>query len=178
MSLTNEILPFCPTDTGTNLESQAAYLADSDRTSGNKPGVASSNLNNKALRQSTFIASQVGEFLKTTNNMSVLDNNTNAQLLAQMVAALKFFPPVINRITSGSGTQNATYIFCIATGSATAAATYSDGTTTFTVVATISSATVLYCTGGTAPADLFGTYGYCRRRWWWRCNGKRRRGWQ
>lgn len=152
MALLNEILAFCPNDTGTNLETQAAYAADTNRTNGNQPGVASSMLNNKAIRQGTYIASQLAEFLKTNNNQSVLDNAVPAQLLAQLVASLKFFPPVITDLTSGSSaTFNLTYIFIVATASATTAATYSDGTTTYTVVSTISSATVLYATGPAAP---------------------------
>ena len=37
MSNINDFLPFCPTNTGTNLESQADYLVDTSRTDGNQP---------------------------------------------------------------------------------------------------------------------------------------------
>lgn len=152
MSLVNEILAFCPNNTGTNLETQAAYSADSNRTNGNQPGVASSMLVNKAMRQAAYIASQMGEMLKTVNNQSVLDNATPAQLLQQMLAALQRLPPKITAVTAtGSGTYNLPYAFFCASASATVAATYSDGVTTFTVLSTISSGTILYASGGTAP---------------------------
>ncbi len=152
MSVINEILPFCPNDTGTNLESQAAYSADSNRTNGNQPGVASSMLNNKAIRQGTYVASQLAQFLANTNNQSVLDNATAAQLLSQIMASLQFLPARITTITAtGSGTLNLTYAFFVASANASSGATYSDGTTTFTVSATISAKTILYATGSTAP---------------------------
>lgn len=152
MSAVNNFLPFCPNNTGTNLESQAAYAADTNRTNGNQPGVASSNLNNKALRQGTYIASQVAQMIMDTTNMGVLDNATPAQLLAQMLATLKFLPPQITKYTSSSGNYNAPYAFFIATGSATVAATYTDsGSTVFTVLATVASGTLIYATGNTAP---------------------------
>ena len=69
---TNEILQFAETDTGTNLLTQAEYLADAQRPIGNQPGVARSKLVNKALRQSSLIASGIAEFLadNQSNNIS------------------------------------------------------------------------------------------------------------
>lgn len=87
MSITNDFLPFCPTDTGTNLESQANYLIDSSRTDGNQPGIASSKLNNKALRQGTFVASQLAQWVANKLNQNVLDDGVPADLLAQFYSA-------------------------------------------------------------------------------------------
>ena len=81
---TNEILPLCPTATGTNLEAQATYAIDSQRSNGNQPGVASSKLNNKALRQGTYIASQVAQYVSNQTNSDVLDDADPATLLGLM----------------------------------------------------------------------------------------------
>lgn len=148
----NDFLPFCPTDTGTNLLSESAYLAASGRVSGNVPGIASSPLNNKALRQSTYVASQVAQYLSNRLGLDVLDNNTPAQLLAQFTATLKPYDANITIINSGSGTFNLTYIFQIVSGSATAAAVYTNNTQTFTVVSTVSGATEIKMTGTGSPS--------------------------
>lgn len=153
MSVENDFLPFCPTNTGTNLLTVSDYTAATGRTSGQVPGVASSQLNNTALRQATYITSQIAQFIANITNTGLIDNATPAQLLSQIGATLQFFPPVLTTLLSGTGTLNLTYLFMIATGNATAAATYSDGTTTFTVTETISSGLLLTATGPTAPVS-------------------------
>ncbi len=84
---TNNFLPFCPTDTGTNLLNEADYTAAADRVSGNKPGVASSKLNNKALRQACVIASQVAQYVSDITGADMIDDGTTTTLLANMLAA-------------------------------------------------------------------------------------------
>jgi len=148
--MTNEILPFCPTDTGTNLLTEAEYTADADRVSGNKPGVASSKLNNKALRQSTFVASQFAQFLVDKLAVNVLDDGVSATLLAQIKAAFTAIAP-IKTVYTANGTYTQSYVFYIATGSATAGATYTNDSKTFTVSTTVASGTVLTCKGTGAP---------------------------
>lgn len=69
---TNDFLPFCPTDTGTNLLSQSEYLTATLRTQGNQPGIASSKLINKALRQATYMASAIAQFLSDSDRKSVV----------------------------------------------------------------------------------------------------------
>lgn len=152
MAPTNDFLPFCPTDTGTNLLSEADYLAATDRTSGNKPGVASAKLNNKAIRQSTFIASQLAQFISNQTVTDVLDDANTAKLLAQITGAITAYPPTLTRMLSSTGNFNLTFIFIIASGSATAGATYTNNGVTYTVVSTISSGTTIKATGGGAPA--------------------------
>lgn len=147
----NNFLPFCPVDTGTNLESQSDYAADSNRTDGNQPGVAKSKLNNKALRQGTYIASQLAQFLAQTTGTDVLDDATPAKLLAQMLASLAVYPPKVSIYTSSTGTHNPTYIFFIVSGNATAAATYTNNSITFTVVTTVAAGTLVKMTGPGAP---------------------------
>jgi hypothetical protein len=124
--MSNEILPFCPTDTGSNLLTESDYLAATDRVSGNKPGVASAKLNNKALRQSTFVASQLAQFVSNSTATDVLDDAVSVKLLSQITSALTAYPPIITKYLSGSGAHNLSYIFRIASGSATIGATYTN----------------------------------------------------
>jgi len=93
---TNNFLPFSPTDTGTNLLTQVEYAAATDRTIGNQPGVASSKLNNKALRQSAFITSQLAQWLSNVLDQNVLDDADTAALLAQFYTG--FSPSVVNSV--------------------------------------------------------------------------------
>lgn len=86
--MANNYLTFCPTDTGTNLLTQGEYAVASDRTNGNQPGVASSQLVNKAIRQSSFITSQFAQWMSNKLAQDVLDNGSAATILAQMYAAL------------------------------------------------------------------------------------------
>lgn len=88
MAGTNNFLPFCPTDTGTNLLPQNEYAVASDRDVGNQPGVAKSRLVNKALRQSAFVTSQVAQYLANKLDENVVDNANTAAFQAQLVSAL------------------------------------------------------------------------------------------
>jgi len=81
---TNEILQFAETDTGTNLLTQAEYLADSQRPIGNQPGVARSKLVNKALRQASLISAGVAEFLADNQPNDVVDSLTPQNIAAMM----------------------------------------------------------------------------------------------
>lgn len=81
---TNNFLPFTPTDTGTNLLTQGEYAVATDRTNGNQPGVASSKLNNKAIRQANVIASQVAQYLSDKMSTNALDDGNLANILALM----------------------------------------------------------------------------------------------
>lgn len=150
---TNDFLPFCPTDTGTNLESQSDYIADTDRTDGNQPGIASSKLNNKALRQGTYVVSQFAQFLSNNLSEDVLDDATPAKLLAQIMASIAPLPSVYTKYTSGSGTHNCTLYFFTASANATASATYTNNGVTYTVKSTISGALQLVVTGGGLPTS-------------------------
>lgn len=147
----NDFLPFCPTDTGTNLLSESDYLAASDRTNGNQPGVASSKLVNKAIRQATYIAGQLAQYLADKTGADVLDDATPAKLLAQMNASFGYLSPKITRYTSGSGSHNITFVFKIASGNATAGATYTNNGVTYTVVTTVAAGVSLSASGNGAP---------------------------
>ncbi len=149
--MSNQFLPFCPTDTGTNLLSQSEYLAAADRTDGNQPGVASSKLNNKALRQATYIASQLAQFVANKTGADVLDDGVSARLLAQLNAAMVPIAPRVTPILTGSGNHNYTFIFFIASGNATVGATYTNNAITYTVKATVASAVQVAMSGNGSP---------------------------
>lgn len=111
---TNEMLPFCPVDTGTNLLTQVDYSAASDRTNGNQPGIASARLVNKAMRQATAIASQFAQFVSDKLQSNVLDDGNEPALLAQIVAALE--PP-----KESFGLRNFSFTTSVATSALTIA---------------------------------------------------------
>lgn len=79
---TNEILPFCSVDTGTNLLTQVEYDADGQRIIGNQPGPppARSKLVNKVLKQTSIISSGFGEFLSDYQNDNIVDTLSENQI--------------------------------------------------------------------------------------------------
>jgi hypothetical protein len=150
MSITNDFLPFA-TGGGANVEAQATYASDTTRTNGNQPGIASSALNNKALRQGSVIASQIAQYVGNIANVNVLDDGDTTKLLQIITASLQRLPPVISKYTTGSGNHNLTWYFFIASGNATSGATYTNNGVTYTVSATIAAGTLLQATGNAAP---------------------------
>lgn len=84
---TNDFLPFCPNDTGTNLATLSAYALDSNRSNGSQPGVASSKLNNRALRQATYVVGQLAQWISNKLNVNINDDGTPANILGQMYSA-------------------------------------------------------------------------------------------
>lgn len=158
MPPTNDFVPFCNENTGTNLPSQAAYIANPALPIGNQPGVASSSFNNKAIRQGTTMASVLAQLMSDVTGTSVNDNQNSADhaipiaLLAQLKAAVGFKRPVLTAYLTGSGNHNVSYKFQVVAANATVGATYSDGTTTFTVTATIAAQNEVIATGAAAPA--------------------------
>jgi hypothetical protein len=103
MAPTNDFLPFCETFTGTNLLTQPDYITDGQRPIGNQPGVARSKLVNKALRQSTYIAAALAQYLSDSTGDNVLDDATPANVIATMVAAFRK-PPTVQVFLAGAGT--------------------------------------------------------------------------
>lgn len=73
----NNILPFATANT--NILSQADYVADSQRTSGNVPGVARSQLVNKTLRQTSVTATGFSQFCADNQSTDIVDTLTAAQ---------------------------------------------------------------------------------------------------
>lgn len=102
---TNEILPFAGTDTGTNLLTQAEYLADAQRPIGNQPGIARSKLANKALKQASVIAAGVAQFIADKQSGNITDALTPAAIASFMndaVAGMLANTPASN-ISGGLG---------------------------------------------------------------------------
>lgn len=86
--MANNFLPFCDTDTGSNLLTQGEYAADPQRGIGNQPGIARAKLVNKALRQSAAITSQFAQFMEDKIGESIIDDGDVAALLVQIKKAL------------------------------------------------------------------------------------------
>ncbi len=84
----NDFLPFA-TDIGANVESQAAYASDPLVPIGNQPSTqAISSFNNKVLRQSSVISSQLAQYISNLLGQDVLDNGDLNALRNQIAAAL------------------------------------------------------------------------------------------
>jgi len=86
----NDFLPF-GTAGGANVESQAAYAADPQRTAGFQTGVAPSAPFNKAWRQACFMASVIGQLIVDTLAADCLDNGnvgTHATQLSNTIKAI------------------------------------------------------------------------------------------
>lgn len=103
---TSNILQFVPNDTGTNLLTDAAYLAASDRSNGNQPGVASSKLNNKALRQASAIAAGVAQYIADRQATNVTDALTPAQIAAMLALAAQGQMVRVSVYSRVAGVQN------------------------------------------------------------------------
>lgn len=99
---TNDFLPFAAGG-GANVESQGSYAVDALRPIGNQPGIAVSALNNKALRQATWIAAQLAQFLSDQTTDNVLDDANATNIQNTLKKALKK-APTIQKFLTGSGT--------------------------------------------------------------------------
>ena len=154
MSIQNDILAFA-IGGGANVLSQADYLSSSQLGPGQQPGIAASALNNKALRQGTFVAQALAQFIGNASTTNIQDNGSSVQLLAQITSVLTAYPSVLTQYKTGgaSGTFKATFMFQIASGNANSGATYTNNTNTYTVVNTVSAGTVLQCTGAGLPTS-------------------------
>jgi hypothetical protein len=85
-----QFVPFA-TGLGANVEGQSAYILDALRTAGNQRGMASSSLNNKALRQGTFVTAAISQFIADVLNEDVLDNADLAGYEDQFERAIKSY---------------------------------------------------------------------------------------
>lgn len=109
---TSSILKFTVNDTGTNLLSDAQYLAASDRTNGNQPGIASSKLVNKGLRQASMMAAGLAEWAAARQASNIDDTLTSTQIAAILSAASAFTGSSVKGLrgnTVGAGFTTATF---------------------------------------------------------------------
>jgi hypothetical protein len=84
---TNQFLPFA-TAGGANVYTAAAYSALSSRLSGFVNGLADPVAANSALRQGSFMAAMIGQFISDTLAANVNDDGNLANAEAQFIAAL------------------------------------------------------------------------------------------
>ncbi len=100
---TNDFLPF-GLDVAANVMTQSAYNALPARSTGFQAGLAESAQLNKVWRQSSFMSSALGEFIKA-HGQDALDNGTLADLLAAFEAALtaKINAVAQNGFSTGDG---------------------------------------------------------------------------
>ncbi len=86
--MTNQILPFA-TGVGANVVDYATWSAETTRQSGFQSGIAPSDLFNTTWRQSSFVASMIGEFIADALATDVLDDGNISTLESQFIAALQ-----------------------------------------------------------------------------------------
>lgn len=96
--MSNEILKFCYTDTGTNLLTQSEYDSDSQRPIGNQPGIARDKFVNKVLRQTSFMSKVFADYLIQQTGGDVLDNADDATLLAKITQTFATGLPIASII--------------------------------------------------------------------------------
>ncbi|EFL9592798.1 hypothetical protein HZ65_001172 [Escherichia coli] len=89
---TNNFKPF-GIGAGANVTSQADYEALAALLTGFQSGKASSAQINKALRQSTVMASVLAQFISDSAGVDVLDNGNTAQILANLKTGMTALTP-------------------------------------------------------------------------------------
>lgn len=85
---TNSILPFSG-GVGANILTDADYLGSGHRVIGNQPGIASAQLNNKALRQATLMSAGLAQYIANRQGANIDDSLSPSQIegyLATVVA--------------------------------------------------------------------------------------------
>lgn len=74
---------------GANVITQAQYAALPNLTTGFQSGLAQSNQMNKVLRQTTIMASMIGQFIADQSNQNATDDGTTGTLEQRFIAALR-----------------------------------------------------------------------------------------
>lgn len=100
---TNDIKPFAAAG-GANVLTQAEYLALAALSTGFSSGKASSKEVNKAIRQATFIASVLAQFICDKSGSDVLDDGNVAGLVTKLLSAInKTSQPLDATLTALAG---------------------------------------------------------------------------
>lgn len=127
---TNDFKAFA-TGNSANVISQADYLALAALVSGFSSGKASSAQINKALRQSTVMASVLAQFISDSAGVDVLDNGNTASILANLKSGMTALTPgrlLSVKVFTSSGTVTKTpgakkwRIKCLGAGGGSSAA--------------------------------------------------------
>lgn len=105
---TNEILPFA-VGVGSNVISQSDYSGLAARQTGFQAGTAVSGQVNKAIRQGSFVASMIGQFVADNQSLSVSDDGDVFALERKFEEALKQYlgPNIVHVGLNDGGTANA-----------------------------------------------------------------------
>lgn len=131
MSGTNNFLPFA-TGVGANVLSQADYAANPAQTAGQQPGIASSALNNKALRQATYMVSCLAQYMANITGNNILDDGVEAEILATMALTWPAPAPVALVATGGPSSYTASTPIIVPTVLHDTNSAYSTSTGQFT----------------------------------------------
>jgi hypothetical protein len=110
---------------GANVEAQSDYFADPQRPTGNLPGIARSNFNNKAIRQGTFVAHSLCLWVSQQIQAYIPDDGDDIHWIAEFSQALADFimitiPPPPNLgaylpLAGGTMTGNISFVAGIST---------------------------------------------------------------
>lgn len=96
--MSNEFLPFSA-DVSANVLTQSAYAGDSQRLTGNQPGIARAQLVNKAIRQATVMVAGIGQFIanRQVNNMTDSLSSTQVEnyLKDSLVSRISVLPAMV-----------------------------------------------------------------------------------
>lgn len=76
---------------GANVEAQIDYQNDAQRPTGNLPGIARSNFNNKAIRQGTFVAHSLSLWTSQQINEYIADDGNDIAWIGSFSSALSAF---------------------------------------------------------------------------------------
>lgn len=88
MTVENDIVPFCTITGGANLLDQTDYLASPALENGNQPGLASSKLANKTLRQTSLMCAALAQCICDLTGQPVVDaDGVLATVITNMKAA-------------------------------------------------------------------------------------------
>jgi hypothetical protein len=90
MTAVNQILPFA-TGTGANVLTPAQYQALAALGPGFTSGILPSANLNTILRQASFVASMIGQFIVDKGGVSALDDGNIAELEANFAASITAF---------------------------------------------------------------------------------------
>lgn len=88
MAGTNDFLPFA-TAGGANVVSQSTYASMAALGTGYQTGIANSNQLNKTWRQSSIIASVIGQLIADVTGQNAVDDGTTATLLGNLLTAIQ-----------------------------------------------------------------------------------------